>query len=77
MASFRFALAAVLFFAAVVVCQVYLDETKTIEGTWTDSRYGGRLYFCVNGHKVYGTYSEVGVYWGEVNPYHDYAKGRW
>jgi len=79
MASFRFALAAVLFFAALVACQhLYLDETKTIEGTWTDSRYGGRLYFCINDdRKVFGTYSEVGVYWGEVNPYHDYAKGRW
>jgi len=78
MTSFRFALVAVLFFAALVACQkVYLDETKTIEGTWTDSRYGGNLYFCVNDRKVYGTYSEVGVYWGEINAYQDYAKGRW
>lgn len=67
---------ALVFFASFCVCQTFNE--RSLEGTWTDSRYGGRLYLCVDDElNVWGTYSEAGVYWGRTTPNQNFATGRW
>jgi len=66
----------VLLLVAFTLAQYELKQS--IEGTWTDSRYGGKLYLCVDDDlNVWGTYSEAGVYWGKTTPDENFAKGRW
>jgi hypothetical protein len=51
---------------------------NSIEGGWSDPRYGGSLFFCVDDDlNVWGTYSNLGVYWGKTDAFQDVAKGRW
>lgn len=67
---------ALAFFVALSFGQYEVE--RSIEGTWTDARYGGRLYLCVDDNfNVWGTYSEAGVYWGSTTPNQNFAAGRW
>jgi hypothetical protein len=70
----------------VVVCLFLLFagilcQELTLNGAWTDPRYGGNLYICVDDHsRIWATYSEIGVYWGrllETPENGAIAAGRW
>jgi len=63
---------------ALLFAIAYSQSINTIEGTWTDSRYGGKLYFCTDdSFGVWGTFSEAGVYWGYLDESRNIAEGRW
>ena len=63
---------------ALLFAIAYSQSINTIEGTWTDSRYGGKLYLCTDdSFGVWGTYSEAGVYWGYLDESRNIAEGRW
>jgi len=54
-------LVVVLVFALV---QVY---SQTFEGAWSDADFGRTLYICVDGSRLYGFYSEVGILRGVIS----------
>jgi len=61
-----------------LACLVSAAPQPTLVGTWTDQRYGGNLYFCVDSqYNVWSTYSEAGVMWGRANEDMTEAAGRW
>ena len=61
-----------------LACAVSAAQLSTLEGTWTDQRYGGNLYFCIDNQlTVWSTYSEAGVMWGRANEDMTEAAGRW
>ena len=70
---------------ALVICLLVIGclasnpyAPNSIEGGWSDPRFGGSLYFCVDDDlNVWGSYFNVGVYWGKTDVYQDIARGRW
>ena len=69
----------VLFSLLVCLFSVsFAAPLATVEGTWTDSRYGHNLYICVDDvNSFWATYSEAGVLWGRTNVDRTIATGEW
>lgn len=62
-----------LLFATLLLAQVYCQTTWI--GSYSDYRYGGKIYLCVDQHnRLSGSYSEVGLLQGEVNTTHAWGE---
>jgi len=60
-----------------VAC-VFAAPVPTLDGTWTDSKYGGKLFICIDERwSVWGSYSEAGVLWGKSTTDKTQASGTW
>jgi len=64
-------------FCFVLFC-VAQALSSTIEGTWTDSKYGGDIHICIDDRwSVWASYSEAGVLWGKSTTDKTQAAGTW
>lgn len=67
-----------LVFAILCIAIAHAAPIRTVEGIWTDSKYGGKLYICVDDeYQLWATYSEAGVLWGRTNEDHTVSVGNW
>jgi len=65
-------------FCFVLFCVAQALSRSTLEGTWTDSKYGGNLYICIDERwNVWASYSEAGVLWGKSTTDKTQAAGTW
>lgn len=63
-----------LIFIGLVIC----EPLNTVEGIWTESKYGGKIYICVDDtSNLWATYSEAGVLWGRASLDRTIASGSW
>lgn len=68
----------VLIFAIVCIALANAAPIRTVEGIWTDSKYGGKLYMCVDDdNQLWATYSEAGVLWGRTSEDRSVTVGNW
>jgi len=67
-----------LILALSFVTIVLSSRTPTLDGTWTESKYGGKLYICIDDNlQLWATYSQAGVLWGKVSADKTEAYGNW